>query len=341
MLLYTLAATKTSANSAIIDFILWQVNWLTNQNIRLGFIMFSKSKKWMKENSQELYVALLVLLMVFIASIPASIITIDPGQEGVTWSRLFGGTNLDKVYKEGTRFKLPWDKVTLYNMRLTEKESQFIALSKNGVKVQVKVSFRYHPNPKVLPMLHKYIGPNYMNVLVMPKIGSHIRELFANYEPEQLYSVHRHEIEAELLRNVRRDKSVVGKDHNHDVNEARLLQYMVFENIFITSIVLPERVVKAIEDKESLKQQALAYDHRIAIAHKEKARKKIEAQGVRDFQDAINDGISAKYLTLKGIDATLKLAQSPNAKVVVIGSAKDGLPLILGNGHAEDGTIDK
>ncbi|MFT4929433.1 MAG: prohibitin 2 [Phenylobacterium sp.] len=297
--------------------------------------MFSKSKKWFKENSQELYVAGLVLLMIVIASIPASIVTIDAGQQGVVWHRLFGGTNLTKAYREGTRFKLPWDKIFLYNMRLTEVHTNFDALSKNGVKVDVEVSFRFHPNSDNLGELHKFVGPDYLKVLVMPKIGSHIRELFANYEPEQLYSIHRQAIESTLLNNVRGDKSTASFDGNHQINSDRLLQYVVFENIYITGITLPERVVKAIEDKESLKQSALAYDHRLEIAHKEKERKKIEAQGVRDFQDTINKGISDKYLTWKGIEATLELAKSTNAKVVVIGSAKDGLPLILGNGYTD------
>ena len=295
--------------------------------------MLSKLK-WFKDNRQEIYVAFLVLLMLVVASIPAAIVTIDSGYEGVVWNRLFSGTNLEKTFKEGTRLKFPWDKMYLYNMRLTEVNAKFNALSINGVKVDVDVSFRFHPNQKNLPELHKYIGPDYLKVLVMPKVGSHIRELVANYEPQTLYSVHRQAIESTLLENIRNDKSL-GSTSEHAAADHRLMQYIVFENIYITGITLPERVKRAIEEKESVKQKALAYKHRIEIANQEKVRKKIEAEGVRDFQETINKGISDKYLTWKGIEATLELAKSNNAKVVVIGSAKDGLPLILGSGYTD------
>lgn len=283
-------------------------------------------KRWYRKHKLEIIVTSILGIMIAIILIRMSVETIRPGQEGVRWERFFDGTRLDRSYDEGTHFIFPWDHMYLYNMRLQELSSSFDVLAKNGVYVDVEVTFHYRPMLKNLPMLHKYIGPEYVNILILPKIGSHVRELFAEYEPEQLFSLNRPEIEKKLLENIKHE--VMDRDL-HNGND-QLMQYVAFENIFITRMVLPERVVKAIEHKEATKQTAMAYSHRLEIEKKEKLRKKIEAEGIRDFQSTINEGISDKYLAWKGIEATLELAQSDNAKVVVIGSAKDGLPIILG-----------
>jgi prohibitin 1 len=297
--------------------------------------MFSKLKSWTISNSLELYITLLCGLMLLIIAIPYSIVIIGPGFEGVIWNRLFSGTNLTRSYPEGTRLIVPWDKMYLYDMRLREMHADFNAITENGVSVTVEVAFRFRPKPSNLAKLHKYIGQDYLKVLVLPMIGSHIRELVSSYAPEKLYSVQRKAIENQLLLNVRGDTSNIDVATD-PAEKQRLMQYVIFENIFITNVVLPDRVVRAIEEKEAVKQKALAYDHQLEIARKEKIRKKIEAEGIRDFQNTINQGISDKYLTWKGIEATLELAESDNAKVVVIGSAKGGLPLILGSSYTAD-----
>ncbi|WP_018694100.1 prohibitin family protein [Algicola sagamiensis] len=295
--------------------------------------MFSKLKHWLKENKLEIYISILAGIMLFIISIPSMIVTIEAGHEGVIWYRFFGGTSLKKVYTEGTKFIFPWDKMHVYNMRLKEVSTNYQTLSKNGLNVGVEVTFRFRPKPVNLPKLHKFIGPDYIEVLILPKIGSHVREVLAHYEPEALYSTHRQEIERKLLQNIRNDVLPEGtKTTESEID--RMMQYIVFENVFITKIALPERVIQAIEAKESTKQKAMAYDHRLDIARKEKMRKRIEAEGVRDFQNTINEGISDKYLIWKGIEATLELASSPNSKVVVIGSGDDGLPIILGGDYS-------
>ena len=298
--------------------------------------MITKINNWFAKNRQDFYITSLVLLMLFIVCIPAIFVVIGPGYEGVKWLRFFNGTNLQESYPEGTRVKWPWDRIYLYNMRLQQTTKSYSALTNNGVSIAVDVSFRYRPNPENLPKLHKYVGEDYINVLVIPKIGSHIREIIANYSPEQLYSGERVKIEQELFLNVRNDLTHIRVGSQVPSEALRLMQFVVFENIYISAIHLPERVKEAIEAKEAIKQKALSYVHQLEIARQEKIRKKIEAEGVRDFQNTINQGISDKYLRWKGIEATLELAQSDNSKVVVIGSGKDGLPIILGSDYMQN-----
>jgi regulator of protease activity HflC (stomatin/prohibitin superfamily) len=288
--------------------------------------MFSRLKNVYRKHKLEIIITCILGSMLMALLIKASVETIRPGIEGVRWHRFFSGTELEKTYTEGTHFIWPWDHMYLYNLRLQEFSSTFDVLAKNGVSVDVEVTFHYRPFPNNLPMLHKYIGPDYVRILILPKIGSHVRELFAQYEPEELFSVHRQLIEDTLLANIRAEIM----DVNPQSSSNEKMQYVMFENIFITSMILPEKVVEAIEHKEATKQRAMAYKHRITIEEQEKIRKKLEAEGIRDFQNTINEGISEKYLVWKGIEATAKLADSKNAKIVVIGGGKDGLPIILG-----------
>lgn len=299
--------------------------------------MFERTKAWYKRNKLEIVVSTLLLVMLLILFIHASIVTITPGQEGVRWKRFFSGTQMDRSYKEGTAFMWPWDKMYLYNMRMQKVKHTYDVLAKNGVQVDVEITLHYRPIHGNLTKLHKYIGPEYIDILILPQIGSHARELFASYEPEELFSIHREQLEHDLLV---KTKAHVFNDSRVATEElAEASQYIIFENLFVTSMVLPERVTEAIEEKEAIKQASMAYDHRLQIAEKEKQRKRIEAEGIRDFQNTINDGISDKYLAWKGIDATVELAKSDNSKVVVIGGGKEGMPLILGGDYTANPQI--
>jgi regulator of protease activity HflC (stomatin/prohibitin superfamily) len=294
--------------------------------------MFKKFRVWRSENKLEWGIVTALFLMLLILFIKASIVSIMPGHEAVRWERFFGGTELGKTYKEGTRFIWPWDKMYHFSLRLQEKTTSFDVLAKNGVKLDISVTYHFRPKSRYLPAMQKYIGPDYINILVEPNVGSHVRELFSGYEPEELFSIERQPLEIKLLDNLRLAFKEQA-DNNFDEETHRMLQFVVYENIFITSVILPKRVTESIELKESTKQQAMAYKYKLQIAEQEKLRKKIEAEGIRDFQNTITQGISEKYLKWKGIEATLELAKSENAKVVVIGSAKDGLPIILGSDY--------
>jgi len=105
---------------------------------------------------------------------------------------------------------------------------------------------------------------------------------------------------------------------------------IVVESILLRDIQLPATLKASIEAKQQAEQEALAMNFRLQKETQEAQRKRIEAQGIRDFQQTVSQGISAQLLEWKGIEATETLAKSSNAKVIVIGGGKNGLPLILG-----------
>jgi hypothetical protein len=124
------------------------------------------------------------------------------------------------------------------------------------------------------------------------------------------------------------------KEFEMDPEADTLLQRVEFvelDEIFLRDVELPDSLQKSMVEKNQQQQMMLEYDYRIEREEKEKKRKKIEAEGIRQFQDIVKDGITDRYLMWKGIDATLQLSQSPNAKVIVIGAGKTGLPILLGN----------
>lgn len=295
--------------------------------------MFNKISNWLETHRLEIAIALLLAALLFLSALPMMLISIDSGDKGVLWRRFFGGTEMERSYGEGTTLIFPWDKMTIYNTRQQRETVVFNTLSKNGLTVLVEASIRFRPLEDSLPDLHRYIGPDYINILLIPEMGSHVRNVIGQYEPEELYSMKRAMIEEQIEQSIRNglDTTNTKKSAGH---------YIYVDEILIRDITLPEAVRNSIEQKEQAKQVALAYEFRLLAEEKEKQRKKIEAEGIRDFQSTITDGISQKYLTWQGINATVELAKSNNSKVVIIGSGKSGLPVILGSDYTA-GPADK
>ena len=214
-------------------------------------------------------------------------------------------------------------------------------ISSNGLAIGVNITFRYRVSRKRIGLLHKYLGPNYLNTVLIPKIGAIARAEAAKYSPVQLYSTNRGDVEEGILTAVKRQMIQVTKDViSTEAKEraARRLPPLPDEpdpivrlhDISFRSVTLPHLVKKAIERKEEQFHINLEYNFRLDRERKESERKAIEARGIQSFQRIVSDGITDAYLRWKGIDATLQLAQSNNSKIVLIGSGKDGLPIILG-----------
>jgi regulator of protease activity HflC (stomatin/prohibitin superfamily) len=295
--------------------------------------MFKKINNWLEAHRLEIAIVLLLFALLFLSALPMMLISIDSGYKGVLWRRFFGGTELTRSYDEGATLIFPWDRMTLYNTRQQRETVVFNTLSKNGLSVVVEASIRFRPLEESLPALHRYIGPNYIDILLVPEMGSHVRNVIGQYEPEELYSIKRTLIEDRIQQSIRD-----GLDTTNAKNTVG--NYIYVDEILIRDITLPETVRDSIEQKEQSKQVALTYEFRLIAEEKEKLRKKIEAEGIRDFQNTITDGISQKYLTWQGINATVDLAKSNNSKVVIIGSGKSGLPIILGSDYTA-GPTDK
>ena len=286
--------------------------------------MWQKIREWWNHEKHSRNLIVLFVLVILVYLLPDILYSVRSGEAAVMWKMFGGGTVVDKVYREGLHAKWPWDRVHIYNIRLQEQGKEFDVLSADGLHVEVEVSVRYRPIENYLGQLHRNVGPDFVKTLLLPTIGALAREEMGKYKPSELYSEKRSRVEEEILRRLRAEAPVrylfEGKPHNA----------LHIENVFVRSIKLPEVVEKAINEKLAQRHKMLEYDYRIEKEAKEKERKRIEAEGIRVFQDTISEGISEKYLQWKGIDATLELAQSDNSKVVIIGAGDSGLPIILG-----------
>ena len=285
--------------------------------------------RFLYRHSVSVYALSLGLMLFVMVLAPQIFINIPAGHVGVLWLRFFGGTVTSSHLDEGMHVIFPWDEVFIYDARLQNRARIYDTISSNGLSMQVEIAIRYRINRDTVGLLHQMVGPEYDEVLVYPEIGSQARELISRYTPEQLYSETRAFIQAQILE---RMVTQLGASLSNQSVRGRLVDV---EDVLIRSVNLPPRIKAAIERKAEQYQATLEYDFRIEREKKERERKKIEAEGIRDFQDTVARTITPEYLRLRGIEATISLATSQNSKVIVIGG-KDGLPLILNTG--DDGS---
>lgn len=261
------------------------------------------------------FVVLGVFLFMAIAMAGGCMTTsVDSGQGAVKYS-MFGGTDLNARYGEGIQVHAPWVDLIRYDLRVQEQVEDITALSSNGLQIGMDASIRWRPLVGDLPSLHQTYGTDYYRILVQPELRSAVREIVGRYTPEELYSSRRAELQVEVFERV---KNAVGSE------------FVQVDAILIRNITLPEQIRGAIENKLKEEQEAERYQFTIQKERLEAERKAIEASGQAEYQRIITQSLSEQFLRFKGIEATQKLAESPNAKTVIIGSGKDGLPVILG-----------
>src|SRR6266446_2135086 len=278
---------------------------------------------------------LMVATLMAIVLYPHMVVTVPSGEVGVLWKRFGGGTVLDprRLKNEGFNLILPWNQVFLYDLRLQSFTESYNAISSDGVSLTATVNVRFRLQRDAVPVLHQAIGPNYKQVLVQPGIGSLTREVMAQYTAEQVYSTARQEIQDKIrnLAEARLSEKMMEHEGEEESYRVSMRETIILYDILVAGIELPAAIVAAINRKTEQYYVAEEYKFRVEREKRESERKKIEAEGIRDFQQTVSQGISESYLRWRGIEATLQLSQSTNAKVVVIGSGKDGLPIILGN----------
>jgi len=186
-------------------------------------------------------------------------------------------------------------------------------------------------------VLHKFIGPHYLDTVIRPEVGSQARQVIANYTAQEVYTT-RDKIQEQIRNGTRKtlaanlDKLVqpeaVEQPDPKGYNDFLQGSIQILD-ILILSIDLPPAIVDAINSQTAQFYMIQEYKFRIESEAQESKRKQIEANGIAAFQQTVSKGISDSYLRWRGIEATLLLAQSPNTKIVIIGSGKDGLPIIL------------
>ncbi len=259
------------------------------------------------------FIIAIVILFVIVAK---SVVTIDSGHAGVLY-KLNGGVDPDtEALGEGINFVAPWNNVIEYEVRQQEVPERMSVLSSNGLDIKLDASVLYQPDVSNLAKLHKEKGRNYLSRVLQPAIRSAARSVVGRYTPEQLYSSKRDAIQEEIFLET---KKIVES------------QYIQLNSILIRDVTLPPTIKDAIERKLKQEQESLEYEFRLVTAAKEAEKVIIEAKGKADANKILSASLTDKILQDKGIEATTKLAESSNTKVIVIGSGDSGLPIILGN----------
>lgn len=278
-----------------------------------------------------LLIFLMIAMMVFFYFLPSIVIFIPAGHGGVLWKRFDGGTQMGAALPEGVHMTFPWNRIEVYDLRLSEDTRVYTAIANDGLPVDVEITVRYRPYAETLAQLHKNVGPDYMNVLLIPEVGSVSREIISRVKADELYAHRRLRVQVEAFEQLA-DKimqsRIVGT--NPTPGPGQQSGYLLVHDVLIREVRLPEVVVSSIEKKIQQDQAAQEYQFRLQREIFESQRKQIEAQGIRAFQETVQSNLTDGYLRWRGLEATLNLANSNNSKVVVIGnSSTGGMPLIM------------
>ncbi len=262
-------------------------------------------------------IPIILIILIAVIFLSKSTVTIDSGEAGVLWKRFDGGVVTDQPpMGEGFHIVAPWNEVIIYEVRQQELFEEMKVLSSNGLDIKLDASAWYQPQTENLGTLHQTRGQNYLDRILKPAIRSATRSVVGRYTPEQIYSSKRDAIQKEIFDET---KKIVEK------------QYIQLNDVLVRDVTLPTTIKDAIERKLGQEQESLEYEFRLIKAKKEAEKQIIEAKGKADANKILSESLTDKILKDKGIEATSELANSKNTKVVIIGSGKDGLPLILGD----------
>lgn len=266
----------------------------------------------MKRTYLVVIIAVVVVILFFSNSM---FFTIKPGERAIIFRKFGSGLDKENIFEPGFHIVAPWNSLYVYDVKEQKQEETMDILDKNGLSVSVDVSVRFNPIYERIGYLHEIFGVNYIDQLIIPEVRSTVRRVAGFYTAEEIYSTKRAQVEASIEKETR---EVLSKN-NIDMRA-----------MLIRSINLPTEIKAAIEKKLKQEQEALAYQFRLDREKSEAERKRIEAEGIAKFNQIINASLTNAILKQRGIEATLQLSSSENAKVVVIGSGKEGMPLILG-----------
>ena len=239
-----------------------------------------------------------VIAIFIVMGISSSIFyTLDATERAVIFYKFGAGLDKENVFQPGFHMKAPWNDLIVFEVsEITSEENMDI-------------------NDKIAHIYERF-RTDYATRLVIPEVRSMTRQVLARYTAEEIYSTKRAEVETTI------------KLETEKVLNAN---YIDAKAVLIRSIKLPDQIRMAIESKLQQQQEALAYQYRLDKEKSEAERKRIAAEGESRANNIINNSLTNNLLKMRGIEATLELAKSPNTKVIVVGAGDDGMPLILGN----------
>jgi regulator of protease activity HflC (stomatin/prohibitin superfamily) len=268
-------------------------------------------------NKRLPFLILGVIAFIIVLALSSSLFyTISATERAVVFFPFGKGLDKDNIVGPGTHMKAPWNEVYIYRVNEMSSEENMDVLDKNGLSIHIDITVRYFPIPEKIGYIHEQFTTSYETVLVIPEVRSTVRQVMGRYTAEEIYSTKRAEVEVAIKTET---ETILNKNNVHTTA------------VLIRSIALPKQIKQAIENKLQQEQEALAYQFRLDKEKSEAERKRIAAEGESRANNIINNSLTDKLLKMRGIEATLELSKSPNSKIIVIGSGKDGMPLILGN----------
>jgi prohibitin 1 len=255
-------------------------------------------------------IVVVIGLFLFLAAGPFR--TVSAGHVGV---KDFFGSVSPTMLSPGINVVMPMTRVIQMSVQTQEIKEVAEVPSQEGLILTLETSLLYQLDPAKAAEIYRTVGSNYVPTIVEPQFRSAIREVTASYEAKALYSAEREKIANEIFTLFRRLAGDRG---------------IIVQQVLLRRIGLPAMVANAIQEKLRREQEAEQMKFILQKEQQEAERKRIEAGGIADFQRIVAQGISTQLLEWKGIEATEKLAQSNNTKIVVIGNTKTGLPIIMG-----------
>jgi regulator of protease activity HflC (stomatin/prohibitin superfamily) len=277
----------------------------------VAFFVYKNAKRRM--NKSEASFALTGVVVALVIALSQCWTVIPAGHTGVID---FLGNVSDNTLKPGVNLVNPMANVEKMSIKTQELKELMSVPSKEGLSVDLEISLLFKLDSEKANDIYKTVGPNYAEIILVPQFRSVVRGVTARYEAKALYTASREKLAGEILEEL---EKLVGP------------RGIIVEQAPLRQIQLPERLTKSIEEKLQAEQESQRMEFILTREKQEADRKRIEAKGIADFQEIVSKGISEQLLKWKGIEATEKLAGSQNTKVVIIGSGKDGLPLILGS----------
>ena len=280
----------------------------------LAAVLWTRSQRSQTDAGPQLRrLGMLLAGVLLFFMITSSVTIVKAGHVGVV--DLFGQVRTNTL-KAGIQFVNPLARVVQMSIQTLEIKETMDVPSKEGMSITIEMSVLYHLGPEKAAGVYRTVGEDFVGVILEPQFRSITRGVTASYEAKALYTS---------------EREAVAKLISDDLKMMVGPRGIMIESTPMRRLTLPAKITSAIEDKLSADQESQRMTFVLTKEKQEADRKRIEAQGIADFQKIVTEGISDKLLQWKGIEATQELAKSPNAKIVIIGNPKNGLPLVLGD----------
>lgn len=257
-------------------------------------------------------ISAIALLLFLVLAVLQCFTVIPAGSVGVVD---FFGVVSDQTLSSGVNFINPLARVIKFSIQTQEEKETMQVLSREGLTIGLEISVLYRLNPDSAARVYKTVsGGNYLEIILIPQFRSISRAVTASFQASALYSS---------------EREALGETIHSELAKVVSPRGVLVESTPLRNVQLPSQLTEAIEQKQRAEQESQRMEFVLTKERQEADRKRIEAKGISDFQNIVAQGISEQLLRWKGVEATEKLANSPNTKVIIVGAGKDGLPIIL------------